>query len=124
MNMIISNNGAIPIYEQIIDNIKKAILENELKENEILPSVRNLSKDLRISFLTVKKSYDELEKQGFIKTVQGKGSFVLPRNNELIREEQIKDIEKHIEEIIRISKITGINKKEIIELFNSLYEEV
>lgn len=124
MNMIISNNGAIPIYEQIIDNIKKAILENELKENEILPSVRNLSKNLRISFLTVKKSYDELEKQGFIKTVQGKGSFVLPRNNELIREEQIKDIEKHIEEIIRISKITGINKKEIIELFNSLYEEV
>ena len=123
MDFIISNNSSVPIYEQIVNIIKKAILENELKENEILPSVRNLSKDLKISFLTVKKSYDELEKQGYIKTVQGKGSYVLPKNMALVREEQIKDIENHIEEIIRISRIARVEKEEILYLFNNLYEE-
>lgn len=123
MDFIISNNSSVPIYEQIVNIIKKAILENELKENEILPSVRNLAKDLKISFLTVKKSYDELEKQGYIKTVQGKGSYVSPKNMALVREEQIKDIENHIEEIIRISKIARVEKEEILYLFNNLYEE-
>ena len=123
MNMIISNNSSVPIYEQIINNIKKDILENTLKENEVLPSVRNLSKDLKISFLTVKKAYDELERQGFIKTVQGKGSFVLPRNSELVREEQLKDIERHIEEIVKISRIAEIEKADIIDLLNSFFEE-
>jgi len=123
MDLIISNNSNVPIYEQIVNKIKKAILENELKEDEILPSVRNLSKDLRISFLTVKKAYDELEREGFIKTVQGKGSFVLPRNDNLVKEEQIKIIEKHIDEIITISRIAGISKNEIIDLFKSMYEE-
>lgn len=123
MDLIISNNSNVPIYEQIVNKIKKAILENELKEDEILPSVRTLSKDLRISFLTVKKAYDELEREGFIKTVQGKGSFVLPRNDNLVKEEQIKIIEKHIDEIINISKIAKINKSEIMDLFDSMYEE-
>ena len=123
MNMIISNNSSVPIYEQIVNNVKKDILENTLKENEGLPSVRNLSKDLKISFLTVKKAYDELERQGFIKTVQGKGSFVLPRNSELVREEQLKDIERHIEEIVKISRIAEIEKADIIDLLNSFFEE-
>lgn len=123
MNFIISNNSEIPIYEQIKREIKKAISQNELKESKALPSVRNLAKDLRISVLTVKKAYDELEEEGYIKTVQGKGSFVIPRNKELAKEEQIKKIEQHIEEIIEISKLTGISKKEIIELFEYLYRE-
>ena len=80
MNIIISNSSSIPIYEQIKNAIKQAIFTNELKEDEMLPSVRVMANDLKISFLTVKKAYDELEKEGFIKTVQGKGSFIAPKN--------------------------------------------
>ena len=123
MNLIISNNSEIPIYEQIKREIKRAINTNELKSAEALPSVRNLAKDLRISVLTVKKAYDELESEGYIKTVQGKGSFVISRNQDLIKEEQIKIIEEHLEEIIKIAKLTDIEKKDIIELFNYLYAE-
>ena len=123
MNLIISNNSDVPIYEQIKRKIKNAISTNELKETEALPSVRNLAKDLRISVLTVKKAYDELEQEGYIKTVHGKGSFVIPRNKELVKEEQIKVIEEHINEIIKIAKLTDISQKEIIDLFNYLYEE-
>ena len=123
MNLIISNNSEIPIYEQIKREIERAINTNELKSAEALPSVRNLAKDLRISVLTVKKAYDELESEGYIKTVQGKGSFVISRNQDLIKEEQIKIIEEHLEEIIKIAKLTDIEKKDIIELFNYLYEE-
>lgn len=121
MNFIISNSSEIPIYEQIKREIKKSIHNNELKENTMLPSIRNLAKDLRISILTVKKAYDELEQEGYLKTVQGKGSFVIARNQELIREEQIKKIEEHIEEIIKIAKMTKIRKQEIIELINYLF---
>ena len=123
MNLSLSNNSEIPIYEQIKREIKRAINTNELKSAEALPSVRNLAKDLRISVLTVKKAYDELESEGYIKTVQGKGSFVISRNQDLIKEEQIKIIEEHLEEIIKIAKLTDIEKKDIIELFNYLYEE-
>ena len=123
MDLIISNNSETPIYEQIKKKIKAAINSRELKETESLPSVRNLARDLRISVLTVKKAYDELEDEGYIKTVQGKGSFVIPRSKELIREEQIKIIENHINEIIKISKLTNISKNEIIELFNFIYDE-
>lgn len=123
MHFIISNNSNVPIYEQLVAIIKKAILENELCEGEALPSVRGLAKDLKISFLTVKKAYDELEKQGFITTVQGKGSFVLPKKGTLIREEQIKQLEKHIDEVIRISKLTKLSKAEVLSLFEAMYEE-
>ena len=123
MNFIISNNSEIPIYEQIKREMKKAISQNELKESEALPSVRNLANDLRISVLTVKKAYDELEQEGYIKTVQGKGSFVISRNKELAKEEQIKQIEQHIDEIIKISKMTEISKQEILDLFEYLYGE-
>ena len=123
MNIIISNNSSVPIYEQIKNAIKDAIISNELKEEEMLPSVRNLANDLKISFLTVKKAYDELEAEGFIKTVQGKGSFVAPKNLEIIKEEKLKEIQDYIEKIYNISKIANISGDEIKELFNMIFKE-
>ena len=123
MNIIISNNSSVPIYEQIKNAIKDAIISNELKEEEMLPSVRNLANDLKISFLTVKKAYDELEQEEFIKTVQGKGSFVTPKNLEIIKEEKLKEIQDHIEKIYNISKIANISEDEIKELFNMIFKE-
>ena len=122
MNIIISNNSSIPIYEQIENAIKQAIFSNELKEEDMLPSVRNLANDLKISFLTVKKAYDELEQAGFIKTVQGKGSFVAPKNLELIREEKLKEIQDHLEQIYKISKLANISEEEVKELFKMIFE--
>ena len=123
MNIIISNNSSVPIYEQIENAIKEAIFSNELKEEYMLPSVRNLANDLKISFLTVKRAYDELEKAGFIKTVQGKGSFVAPKNLEIIKEEKLKEIQDYIEKIYNISKIANISEDEIKELFNMIFKE-
>ena len=122
MNIILSNNSNVPIYEQIENAIKEAIFSNELKEEDMLPSVRNLANDLKISFLTVKRAYDELEQAGFIKTVQGKGSFVAPKNLELIREEKLKEIQDYIEKIYDISKISNISEEEIKELFKMIFE--
>ena len=124
MNIIISNSSEVPIYEQVKKAIKKSIMERELKENEILPSIRSLARDLRISVLTVKKAYDELEQEGYIKTVHGKGSFVTCRNQEMIKEDQIKLIEKHMDEIIHIANSIKMNQQEVIDLFTYLYEEV
>ena len=123
MNIIISNNSSVAIYEQIKNAIKDAIISNELKEEEMLPSVRNLANDLKISFLTVKKAYDELEAEGFIKTVQGKGSFVAPKNLEIIKEEKLKEIQDYIEKIYNISRIANISEDEIKELFNMIFKE-
>ena len=123
MNIIISNNSSVPIYEQIKNTIKNAIISNELKEEEMLPSVRNLANDLKISFLTVKKAYDELEAEGFIKTVQGKGSFVAPKNLEIIKEEKLKEIQELIEKIYTISKVSNITEEEIQELFKIIFSD-
>lgn len=123
MNIIISNSSSDPLYEQIKKAIKQAIYTNELKEEEILPSVRALANDLKISFLTVKKAYDELEVEGFIKTVQGKGSYVLPKNLELLREEKLKEIEKNISTVVKLSKIYGITEEEVINLIKIMFEE-
>ena len=123
MNIIISNNSSMPIYEQLENEIKEAIFSNELKEEDMLPSVRSLANELKISFLTVKKAYDELEKEGFIKTVQGKGSFVAPKNLELIKEEKLKEIQDYIEKVYNISKIANISKDEVKELFKMIFEE-
>ena len=89
----------------------------------MLPSIRNLAKDLRISILTVKKAYDELEQEGYLKTVQGKGSFVIARNQELVKEEQIKKIEQLLGEALQIAKLTDLSKEQVIELLSYLYEE-
>ena len=123
MNIIITNSSGLPIFEQIETAIKEAIFSNELKEGEMLPSVRSLANDLKISFLTVKRAYDELEKAGFIKTVQGKGSYVAPKNLDLIKEEKLKEIQGYIEKIYEVSKISNISKEEVIELFKMIFEE-
>ena len=122
MNIILSNSIGIPIFEQIENAIKEAIFSNELKEEDMLPSVRNLANDLKISFLTVKRAYDELEQAGFIKTVQGKGSFIAPKNLELIKEEKLKEIQDYIEKVYNISKIANISEDEVKELFKMIFE--
>ena len=98
MNVLIDNKSGAPIYDQIYLQIKNQIISGELKENEQLPSIRGLAKDLRISFITTKRAYEELEKDGFIYTIQAKGCYVAPKNIELLREENLKRIEQHIEE--------------------------
>ena len=123
MNIIITNSSGLPIFEQIENAIKEAIFSNELKEGEMLPSVRSLANELKISFLTVKRAYDELEKAGFIKTVQGKGSYVSPKNLDLIKEEKLKEIQDYIEKIYEVSKLSNITKEEISELFKMIFEE-
>ena len=123
MNIILSNSNGIPIFEQIKNAIKEAIFSNELKEEDMLPSVRNLANELKISFLTVKRAYDELEKAGFIKTVQGKGSFVAPKNLDLIKEEKLKEIQDYIEKVYNISKIANISEDEVKEIFRMIFEE-
>ncbi len=123
MDIIISNSSNQPIFEQIKQAIKKAIVTDELKENEMLPSIRNLAQDLRISVMTVKRAYDELEQEGFIKTIHGKGSLVAAKNFELLKEEQMKEIEKYISKIVLISKTSNISKKEILEAFEYLFGE-
>lgn len=123
MNIIISNSSSIPIYEQIEIAIKQAIFSNELKEEEMLPSVRVMANDLKISFLTVKKAYDELEKDGFIKTIPGKGSFIAPKNLNLMKEEKLKEIQNYIEEISKIAKMSDITENEIIDLFKIIFKE-
>ena len=123
MNIIITNSSGLPIFEQIENVIKEAIFSDELKEGEMLPSVRSLANELKISFLTVKRAYDELEKAGFIKTVQGKGSYVSPKNLDLIKEEKLKEIQEHIEKIYEISKLSNISKDEVNEMFKMIFEE-
>ena len=122
LNIIITNSNDTPIFMQIKDSIKESIFNDTLKEGESLPSVRTLASDLKISFLTVKRAYDELEKEGFIKTIPGKGSFISPKNLELIREEKLKEIEKKVEEIYDIAKLSNIKKEEVKELFEIIFE--
>lgn len=123
MNIILSNSSTLPIYEEIKIAIKEAIFSNELKEEEMLPSVRAMANELKISFLTVKRAYDELEQEGYIKTLPGKGSFVSPKNLELIKEEKLTEIQCYIEKIYDISKISNISEEEIKELFKMIFEE-
>lgn len=117
MKLIISNSSMVPIYEQIVEQIKAAIVSGELQAQEMLPSVRSLAKDLKISALTVKKSYDLLEEEGFTKTVHGKGTYVAEANRDKVREEQIKELEAEFNETIQKGKRYGLNSEEIKELF-------
>lgn len=121
MNIIISNSSSTPIYEQIKNQIIAQIMSEELKEGDIIPSIRNLAKDIKISVMTIKKAYDELEREGYIHSVQGKGTFVAPKNTELAREQANKDIEEHICKIIEISNKFHIPKEEILDLFEFIY---
>ena len=123
MNIIINNTSMQPIYEQIVGQIKELILKGILKKDMMLPSVRSLAKDLRISALTVKKAYDALEQEGFVVTVHGKGSFVAGVNPQLAAEEGRKETEKALEDAIRLGRSRGMTTKEITELFQLVVEE-
>lgn len=123
MKIIINNSSMQPIYEQLIDQIKDMIIKGELKENDILPSVRSLAKDLKISALTVKKAYDNLEGAGFTATVHGKGTYVKGTNQELLLEEQRKEVETDLEMAIQKGRRCGMNNDEIRELFDLIMED-
>lgn len=121
MRMIISNSSPIPIYEQIKNNIIDQIISGELNENDSLPSIRMLAQDIKISIMTIKKSYDELESEGYIKSIQGKGTFVAPKNSSLARENVQKEIEKNISNAIELANKYEISRKEILELVDIFY---
>ncbi len=123
MKIILINGSAIPLYEQIKNAIKENILKNKVEEGEQLPSVRTLSKDLKVSILTVKKAYDELEEEGFVESRQGLGTFVAVKDSEVKREELQKKLEEHLQEAINLSIQLNLDKKTILELFEILYKE-
>ena len=122
MKIIINTSSMVPIYEQIIDQIKTMIRKQELKQNDQLPSVRALSKELKISALTVKKAYDELEREGFTVTIHGKGSYVTAANTELMMEEQKKEVEQDLEQAILKGRRFGISDEDIQTLFELILE--
>ena len=123
MNILIDNKSGTPIYEQIYSQIKSQIISGALKQDELLPSIRGLAKDLRISFITTKRAYEELEREGFIYTLPAKGCYVAPKNIELLREENLKKIEEYIDEIVRLAVSCNLSKQEIIEMVNFSLEE-
>ncbi|HIX71824.1 MAG TPA: GntR family transcriptional regulator [Candidatus Anaerobutyricum stercoripullorum] len=123
MKIIINHSSMVPIYEQIVDQIKTLIRNGELKENDNLPSVRSLSKELKISALTVKKAYDNLEAEGFTVTVHGKGTYVSAANAELLLEEQKKEVEADLEMAIQKGRRCGISDEDIRTLFEMILEE-
>ena len=123
MKIIINYSSMQPIYEQAVEQIKGLIMEGQLKEGESLPSVRSLAKELRVSALTVKKSYDVLEQEGFVITVHGKGSFVACTNQGLILEEKRKEVESDLETAIRKGRSCGMSDEDITEMFRIILED-
>ena len=123
MTVLIDTKSGEPIYNQIYSQIKSQIISGELKENDMLPSIRGLAKDLRISFITTKHAYEELEKEGFIYTLPGKGCYVAPKNTEILREENLKRIEKHIEDIASLASSCNLSRADIIEMITFIMEE-
>lgn len=123
MKIIINNSSMQPIYEQAVEQIKGLIMEGQLKEGESLPSVRSLAKELRVSALTVKKSYDVLEQEGFVITVHGKGSFVACTNQGLILEEKRKEVESDLETAIRKGRSCGMSDEDLTEMFRIILED-
>lgn len=124
MNILINNSSMVPIYEQIVDQIKTQIRNGVLKEADNLPSVRTLSKELKISALTVKKAYDSLESEGFTVTVHGKGTYIAAVNTELLLEEQKKELERDFELVIQKGKRYGISCEEMRNLFELILEDL
>ena len=123
MKLIINHSSMQPIYEQIVEQTKEKIMHGELTEETMLPSVRTLAKDLKVSALTVKKAYDALEQEGFVTTVHGKGSFVACANQNLMLEEKKKEVEADLEKAIRKGRSCGMSNQEITELFNIVLED-
>ena len=123
MNIFIDNKSGLPIYDQIYSQIKSQIISGALSEDQLLPSIRNLAKDLGISVITTRRAYDELERDGFIYTVAGKGCFVAAKNTELLREENLRQIETHLQAIRGLAAACGLSREEIIEMFSVIEEE-
>ncbi|WP_294552016.1 GntR family transcriptional regulator [uncultured Pseudoflavonifractor sp.] len=121
MDIIISNAGGVPIYDQITRQIKGLILRGELKEGEALPSMRLLARELRISVITTKRAYEELEREGFITTVPGKGCFVAPQDPALAREETLRRVEEHLTRAVDAAKVGGVTLAEMTDTLNILY---
>jgi len=124
MDIIISNSNGRPIYEQITTQIKKLIMSGELKEGDALPSMRMLAKELHISVITTKRAYEDLERDGFIATVVGKGSFVAGTNHEILREEKYRQVEEYLQKAVDTAKGSGITMEEMTDVLRMLYEEV
>ena len=122
MNIFIDNKNGAPIYDQIYTQIKNLIISGELKENDALPSIRNLAKDLRISVVTTKRAYDELEHEGFIYTLAAKGCFVAPKNTELLREENLKAIETHLMAVKQLAVSCKLSTEDILDMYRYLDE--
>ena len=123
MLILIDNKSGAPIYDQIFTQIKGHILSGELKTDEALPSIRGLAKDLRISVITTKRAYEELERAGFIYTVPGKGSFVAAKNEALLREEHLKKIEEYMTAITDLARGAGVSRGEVLEMWDLIWEE-
>lgn len=123
MEIILSNSANKPIYEQITDQIKAMILRGELKEGDALPSMRGLAKDLHISVITAQHAYEDLQRDGFIETVAGKGTFVAAQNREFIREEQLRTAERKLQEAAEIGRAMDIPLDQLVKLLELFYEE-
>jgi GntR family transcriptional regulator len=123
LKIIVSNRSGVPIYEQIKLQIKEAIFSGELREDDVLPSIRQLAKDLKISVITSTRAYSDLEQEGFVVNVQGKGCYVLPRDKEMARENSLRKIEDGLSAAITAAKAGGIGKGEIVEMLNILCKE-
>ena len=123
MDIIISNSAGVPIYEQITQQMKGLILRGELKEGEALPSMRLLAKELRISVITTKRAYEELEREGFITTVVGKGSFVKEADQEFVREERLRAVEGHLQAAVDAARQCGMDETELVDILKLLFEE-
>ena len=123
MQLYIDNRSGAPIYDQIYSQIKDAILSGQVDEGEALPSIRALAKDLRISVITTKRAYDELENEGFIYTLPGKGCFVAERSTELLREENLKKIEGHMQEVRRLASACRLTEQELGDMWRLQKEE-
>ena len=123
MTILIDNRSGAPIYEQIFDQIRQQIFSGALPEDTPLPSIRTLAKDLRISVITTKRAYEELEAAGYIYTLPGKGSFVAARNEALLREEHLRQLEEHLAEVRRLAGLCGLSRRELSELYDAWEDE-
>ena len=123
LHIVISNQSGKPIYEQIAEQIKALIISGELQEGDALPSMRLLAKELRISVITTKRAYEELEREGFLTSITGKGSFVAGKNTEFLKEDQLRKVEGHLQEAVKAAQLCGMEKQELLDTLNLLWEE-
>jgi len=122
LDILLSNTSGLPIYEQITIQIKSQIINGDLDEGALLPSIRNLAKDLRISVITTKRAYDELEREGYINTIPGKGTFIAARNIEIIKEEYLRNIEEHLRQVVQLADFCSLGEEDIVMMYRLVRE--